>query len=97
MMKIGFRYAIDVLMENYRGMKTTHADAELLQQLKEGIEYLCRPWREDLTENIRSPLFEEGENSPIEDAEEVVRRGNIHVEMSYYVWDVLKEIGVVKG
>ena len=96
-MKIGFKYAIEVLLEQYRALKSQDADADQIQQIKEGIEYLCRPWREDLTENIPSPLFEDGEKRSVEDAMEVARRGNIHVEMSYYVWDVLKEIGVVNG
>jgi hypothetical protein len=93
--KIGYKYAIEVLLERYRALKNDNADPELIQQIKEGIEYLCYPWREDLTEQVRSPLVEDGEEGFIEDDEELFRRGEIRVEMSEYVWRVLKAIGSV--
>jgi hypothetical protein len=94
-MKIGYKYAIEVLLDHYRALKRDNAEAELIQQVKEGVEYLCHPWREDLTERVRSPLIEDGEVDPLEDDEELARRGKIQVEMSEYVRAVLKAFGSV--
>jgi hypothetical protein len=76
-------------------LKRVRADPEQIQQIKEGIEYLCYPWREDRTETVRSPLIEKGEYGPLDDDEELARRGKIQIEISGYVWKVLKAIGVV--
>jgi hypothetical protein len=94
-MKLGYKHAIEVLLEHYYSLKRDKADPEQIQQIKEGIEYLCYPWREDLTEEVRSPLIEKGEYGPLDDDEELARRGKIQVEMSGYVWQVLKAIGSV--
>jgi hypothetical protein len=94
-MKLGYKYAIEVLLDHYRSLKRDKTDPEQIQQIKEGIEYLCYPWREDLTEEVRSPLIEDDEDGPLDDDEELARRGKIQVEMSEYVWNVLKAIGAV--
>ena len=96
-MKIGYQYAIEVLLVHYRKLQKEQADSALIQQLKEGIEYLCYPWREDRSEHVRSPLIEAHEPEILEDHAELARRGRIHVQMAEYVWEVLKEIGTVKG
>lgn len=92
-MKIGYQYAIETLLNRYR--QSEDVSQEQRQQLKEGIEYLCLPWREDLAEDVPSPLFEKDDPPFIEDNSEIARRGEIQIRMSRYVWEVLKEIGSV--
>ena len=94
-MKTGYKHAIEVLFDHYQVLKNKNEDTDLIQQIKEGIEYLCYPWREDLTEQVKSPLIEDDETGFLENDEELFRRGDIHVEMSAYVWKVLKAIGSV--
>ena len=55
-MKIGYKKAIETLYVEYVRLKANQGDPEAVQSIREGIEYLCEPFREDLSENIRSPL-----------------------------------------
>jgi len=92
-MKIGYQYAIKLLLEHYRELKARGGDIGQIQELREGIEYLCYPWREDISETVVSPLKELGDPDFLDDDEELARRGDIYVNMSEYAWLVLKEIG----
>ncbi|HAO20773.1 MAG: hypothetical protein BWK80_51540 [Desulfobacteraceae bacterium IS3] len=55
-MKAGYNRAIQILFDEYKRLKDNHEREEILQSIREGIEYLCYPFREDLTEDISSPL-----------------------------------------
>ena len=55
-MKTGYKKAIEVLFTEYEKLKSENADPDDIKSIREGIEYLCYPFREDLTENIRSPI-----------------------------------------
>jgi len=94
-MKIGYKYAIEILLENYRELKARGGDIGQIQQLKEGITYLCYPWREDISETGVSPLRELWAPDFMDDDEDLSRRGDSYVNMAEYSWEVLKEIGVV--
>lgn len=60
-MKVGYAYAIQVLLDEFRKIKNEEGRGEDLQSLREGIEYLCYPFREDLSEAVRSPLQDPGD------------------------------------
>jgi hypothetical protein len=60
-MKIGYHHALNVLLAEYKKlMKDPDGSSkEKIQSVREGIEYLCYPYREDLSKFIRSPLRDE--------------------------------------
>jgi len=59
-MKIGYHHALNVLLAEYkRLMKDPAGNKEKAQSVREGIEYLCYPYREDLSKPVRSPLRDE--------------------------------------
>jgi hypothetical protein len=62
-MKVGYKKAIEILFEEYQKQKATNGDPEEIQSIREGIEYLCYPFREDLSEDIRSPLQDPEDDS----------------------------------
>lgn len=62
-MKVGYRKAIEILFEEYQRQKAANGDPEEIQSIREGIEYLCYPFREDLSEDIRSPLQDPEDDS----------------------------------
>ncbi len=55
-MKVGYNRAIQILFDEYRRRKDNCESEEVLQSIREGIEYLCYPFREDLREDVPSPL-----------------------------------------
>jgi hypothetical protein len=55
-MKAGYKKAIEVLFKEYKRRQAESWNPEEVRSVREGIEYLCYPFREDLAEDIRSPL-----------------------------------------
>ena len=60
-MKIGYHHALNVLIAEYkRLMKDPESiSKEKAKSVREGIEYLCYPYREDLSKFVCSPLRDE--------------------------------------
>jgi hypothetical protein len=56
MKKVGYIYAIKALFDEYKRLNETKGDSEQIQSLREGIEYLCYPFRDDV-EVMTSPLY----------------------------------------
>ncbi len=55
-MKIGYQYALKTLFNTYREMKKNGSDDMQIKSLIEGIEYLCLPFREDISSSITSKM-----------------------------------------
>ncbi len=66
-MKKGYQHAIKCLLDEYKRLMTDpdSSNKEKAQSIREGIEYLCYPYREDLSKPVPSPLRDE--NNPEED------------------------------
>ncbi len=66
-MKKGYQQAIKCLLAEYqRLMAAPDSDSkEKAQSVREGLEYLCYPYRQDLSKFVRSPLRDE--DNPEED------------------------------
>jgi hypothetical protein len=65
-LKKGYQHALKILLDEYkRLMADPDSKKEKAQSIREGIEYLCYPYREDLSKFVRSPLRDEG--NPEED------------------------------
>lgn len=62
-MKVGYKKAIEVLYNEYKRLQAENGNPEEIKSIREGIEYLCYPYREDLTEDIRSPLQDPNDDS----------------------------------
>ena len=63
-MKIGYHHALKILLQEYKNLITEiDSDSqEKAKSIREGIEYLCYPFREDLSKFVRSPLRDENTN-----------------------------------
>ena len=55
-MKVGYKKAIEILFAEYEKLKSENGNPDDIKSIREGIEYLCYPFREDLTKDIRSPI-----------------------------------------
>ena len=65
-MKKGYQHAINCLLDEYKRLiASPGSNKEQIQSIREGIEYLCYPYREDLSKPVRSPLRDE--DDPEED------------------------------
>ena len=66
-MKKGYQHAIKCLLDEYKRLMTDpdNNSKEKAQSIREGIEYLCYPYREDLSKPVPSPLRDE--DNPEED------------------------------
>ena len=66
-MKKGYQQAIKCLLAEYKRLMDDPGNdsKEKAQSVREGLEYLCYPYREDLSKFVRSPLRDE--NDPEQD------------------------------
>jgi hypothetical protein len=66
-MKKGYQHALKILLDEYKRLMADpdSSSKEKAQSVREGIEYLCYPYREDLSKFVRSPLRDE--DNPEED------------------------------
>jgi len=62
MKKVGYKHAIEHLFNEYERLVKVNPEDEKTKSIKEGIEYLCFPFREDLTSD-QIPI------SPLQDEE----------------------------
>ena len=62
-MRIGYKKALEVLFDEYNKLKSENGDPDDIRSIREGIEYLCYPFREDLNEDVRSPLQDPQDDS----------------------------------
>ncbi len=60
-MKKGYQHSLKILLDEYKRLKAEPGsiNKEQAQSIREGIEYLCYPYREDLSKFVRSPLRDE--------------------------------------
>jgi len=65
--KKGYQHALKILLDEYKRLMADpdSSSKEKAQSVREGIEYLYYPYREDLSKFIRSPLRDE--DDPEED------------------------------
>lgn len=66
-MKKGYQQAVKCLLDEYKRLMDDPGNdsKEKAQSVREGLEYLCYPYREDLSRFVRSPLRDE--DNPEED------------------------------
>ncbi|MCG8568357.1 MAG: hypothetical protein MI747_25080 [Desulfobacterales bacterium] len=88
-MRVGYDIAIKALVTHHKKLVASRANSEALKSVAEGIEYLCYPFREDLTENVPSPLYDpkDGELDPDKEA---ARKLGIRVYLSEVAWQALE-------
>ncbi len=88
-MKIGYDIAIKALVARHKELVQAGADQETLQSIAEGIEHLCYPFREDLTENVPSPLHDPKDNV-LDPDKELARKLSVRVHLSEVAWQALE-------
>ena len=104
-MKVGYKKAIEILFTEYEKLKSQNSNQDDIKSIREGIEYLCYPFREDLTKVIRSPLHDsdndslhldkadrstpEKEDAFLENMAELSKRD---LEVTLYALDILKRL-----
>ncbi|MBU0993403.1 MAG: hypothetical protein KJ737_12990 [Proteobacteria bacterium] len=103
-MKAGYKRAIEILVEKYEELKANHGDPEEIQSIREGIERLCYPFREDLTEDVRSPLQDSDDwltfdkkNWSIQEKEEVfwkkiAEKSQRNLDAALHTLEILKKL-----
>ena len=103
-MKTGYRKAIEVLFLEYQRLVSENGNEEDIKSIREGIEYLCYPYRDDLSEDTRS-LIQDPESdlyldkadrsTPEKDKafwEEMTRASQKHLDIALYALEVLKKL-----
>ncbi len=88
-MKVGYSIALKILVQQHKKLTAAGADPEQLKSIAEGIESLCYPYREDLTETVKSPLYDPKDTNLDED-QEVSRKIKIRVHLSEIAWEALQ-------
>ncbi len=72
MKKVGYKHAIELLFNEYKALLEQNSeDKERLQSIREGIDYLCFPFREDVP-------MEDLPISPLQDEENPITFENLH-------------------
>ena len=88
-MKVGYDIAIKILVERHKELMHFNADSDVLKSVAEGIEHLCYPFREDLTENVPSPLYDPNDKEFNPD-KEAARKLGVRVHLVQVAWDALE-------
>ena len=88
-MKIGYDIAIKALVARHKELAQSGADKKTLKSIAEGIEHLCYPYREDLTENVPSPLHDPNDTE-FDPDKEAARKLGVRVHLSQVAWDALE-------
>jgi len=86
-MKVGYKKAIEILFTEYEKLKSANGHPDDLKSIREGIEYLCYPFREDLTKDIRSPL-----QDPDDDSLNLVKADRSTPEQEKAFWQNMAEL-----
>ena len=81
--------AIKVLVKHHKELMASGAGPEKLKSVAEGIEHLCYPYREDLTENVPSPLYDPNDTE-FDPDKEAARKLGVRVHLSQVAWDALE-------
>ncbi len=100
MKKVGYKHAIELLFDEYKTLlEKKSEDKERLQSIREGIDYLCFPFREDITSEERpeSPLQDEENPMYIDNLdeftdEEVEERSERYITNKLFANDILLKL-----
>jgi hypothetical protein len=95
-MKTGYKHAILELVKLHKQMVADNADPEVIKGIKEGIEFLCLPYREDVWYEGPSPLNEDDDKDVFSDRDEICRRGPIAVELSNVAFEAMTYLRSLK-
>ncbi|MBU0993404.1 MAG: hypothetical protein KJ737_12995 [Proteobacteria bacterium] len=103
-MKVGYKKAIEVLYNEYKRLQAENGNPEEIKGIREGIEYLCYPFKEDLTEDIRSPLQDPNDPLYLDKAdrstpakekafwEKMTTLSRKNIDVALYALDILKKL-----